>query len=309
MPRLVHACGILALVQQGPGPRPFDATTRRLIESDPVGWLTWLGLPVDGPVQPLDSEVSTALAEVDKVLRVDGSSPWLAHLEVQTGRDPELPSRMLQYHALLRHRDKVPVESTVILLRRDADGPELSGRLDQVGVTGNPTIRFWFRVVRIWQQPVDALLNGGLGVLPLAPIAAVEQAELPAIIRRLDERFEREASPNMVGELWAATDLLLGLRYDKDLAQHLLRGVRGMRESSTYQAILEEGREEGEVRGRLAQARYDVLQLGTDKFGPADVETTSALDRINDTDVLHQLLLGVLRTSSWQELLTSVSGQ
>jgi len=63
-------------VQQGAGPRPFDTTTRRLIESDPVGWLTWLGLPVDGPVAPLDSEVSTVLAEVDKVLEIDGPSPW-----------------------------------------------------------------------------------------------------------------------------------------------------------------------------------------------------------------------------------------
>jgi predicted transposase YdaD len=276
-----------------------------LIESDPVGWLTWLGLPVDGPVRPLDSEVSTALAEVDKVLRVDGALPWLAHLEVQTGRDPELPSRLLQYHALLRHRDKIPVESTVVLLRRGADGPELSGRLDQVGVTGNPTIMFWFRVVRIWEQPVDALLNGGLGVLPLAPIAAVAQSELPAIIRRLDERFEREASPNMVGELWAATDLLLGLRYDKNLAQQLLRGVRGMRESSTYQAILEEGREEGEVRG----ARRVVLALGTNKFGAPDAATVATLERLNDPDVLERLAISVHLTSPWQELLATVTGR
>ena len=118
-------------MQQGAGPRPFDVTTRRLIESDPVGWLAWLGLPVDGPVQPLDSEVSTVLAEVDKVLEVAGPSPWLAHLEVQSGHDPELPARMLQYHVLLRYRDKKPVESIVVLLRPEADGPELSaGRLD-----------------------------------------------------------------------------------------------------------------------------------------------------------------------------------
>ena len=41
---------------------------------------------------------------------------------------------MLQYHALLRHRDKLPVESVVVLLKREADGPELaSGRQDQYG--------------------------------------------------------------------------------------------------------------------------------------------------------------------------------
>ena len=56
-------------MQQNRGPRPFDTTTRLLIDSDPAGWLRWSGLPVDGPVRPIESDVSTVLAEVDKVLR------------------------------------------------------------------------------------------------------------------------------------------------------------------------------------------------------------------------------------------------
>jgi hypothetical protein len=215
---------------------------------------------------------------------------------------------MLQYHVLLRYRDKKPVESTVVLLRPGADGPELSaGRLDLHGVTGTQTIAFWFRVVRIWERPVDELLNGGLGVLPLAPIAAVEPDRLPDVIRRMGERFEHEA-PSFVGELWAATDLLLGLRYDEDVVQSLLRGVRGVRESTTYQAILREGEEVGEVRGRLAQARRDVLALGTDKFGAPDAATAETLESLNDLEALHGLLRSVLRTSSWQELLATESG-
>jgi hypothetical protein len=65
-------------MQEGAGPRPFDVTTRRLIEADPEGWLAWIGLPADGPVQAIESDVSTVLAEVDKVLRVDGPRPTLA---------------------------------------------------------------------------------------------------------------------------------------------------------------------------------------------------------------------------------------
>jgi hypothetical protein len=40
------------VTQPGPrphGPRPFDITTRLLLEGDPAGWLRWLGLHVDGP--------------------------------------------------------------------------------------------------------------------------------------------------------------------------------------------------------------------------------------------------------------------
>ncbi|MGE3270099.1 MAG: hypothetical protein AB7P40_15210, partial [Chloroflexota bacterium] len=149
-------------MQDGAGPRPFDTTTRRLIEVDPASWLHLAGLPVNGPVHPLQSDVSTVLAEVDKLLHVDAASPWLAHLEVQSSRDARLPSRLLQYHALLHHRHRLPVASTVFLLRPAADGPELTGRLDLPGPADSLTLSFWYRVVRLWEVPVEVLLAGGL---------------------------------------------------------------------------------------------------------------------------------------------------
>jgi predicted transposase YdaD len=61
----------------------------------------------------------------------------------------------------------------------------------------------------------------------------------------------------------------MGLRYDKDTIHPLFHGIQKMRESSTYQAILEEGIEEGEVASR----QQDVLDLLEERFGavPADV--------------------------------------
>jgi predicted transposase YdaD len=290
-------------VQEGRGPRPFDTTTRRLIEDDPVGWLRWIGLPVEGPVQPIDSNVDTVLAEVDKVLHVRGPEPWLAHIETQTGHDPTLPSRMFQYHVLLRYRDDMPVESTVVLLRQRADGPELrDGRLDLHGITGTVTVSFRFRVIRLWERPVEELLNGGIGVLPLAPISDVVVEQLPEVIRRMGERFEQEAPPGLIGELWAATDVLLGLRYDQALAAHLLRGVRNMRESVTYQAILEEGRDEGQI----THARRTLLELGTEKLGAPDVATAATIESLADLSVLDRLIRGVLRASDWDELLATL---
>ena len=199
-------------VQQGPGPRPYDVSTRSLIEADPAAWLAWVGLPANGLVEAIDSEVSTVLAEVDKALRIDGPSPYLAHFEFQASNDPRLPTRLLQYHALLLHRHELSVESTVILLRPLDDGPELSGRFEQRGVDGNVTVTFAYRVIRVWERPVDELLTGGLRILPLAPLADVELAQVPSIVRQIDDRFRREASPVEAGELRAATLLLLGLR-------------------------------------------------------------------------------------------------
>ena len=77
-----------------------------------------------------------------------------------------------------------------------------------------------------------------------------------------------------------------------------------MRESSTYQAILEEGRVEGEIRG----ARRLVLELGTNKFGPPDATTVTTLERIGDLNILHRLAVGVLQAWTWEELLAAVNG-
>jgi len=310
-------------VQEGAGPRPFDAATRHLIEGDPASWLAWVGLPVNGPIQPIDSDLSTVLAEVDKVLRVDAPTPWLAHQELQSGRDPRLPYRLLQYHALLLYRHGLPVESTIVLLRPAADGPDLTGLLEQPGAFDYQTVAFRYRVVRLWQRPVDELLTGGLGTLPLAPLAAFEPDRLPEVMQRLDERLEREAPPEDIRQLWAATLLLFGLRYDATVAQQLARGVRRMRESSVYQAILEEGREsgmllgretgrrlgleEGVARGSAEEARRILLRLGTRKFGGPDAPTAATLARLSDRETLEELIDGILNATSWPELLAPLA--
>jgi len=41
--------------------------------------------------------------------------------------------------------------------------------------------------------------------------------------------------------LWTATYVLMGLKYPSAFTEQLLRGVRQMKESVTYQAILAEG--------------------------------------------------------------------
>ena len=148
----------------------------------------------------------------------------------------------------------------------------------------------------------DARYDVRIGVLPLAPLV-VEPARVPEVIARLDERFDREASSVTVHELWSATLLLLGLRYDADEARHLLRGVTGMRESSTYQAILQEGREEGREEGRVEGARRLLLRLGTRKFGLPDASTAESLERIDDLDMLERLSDDLLTAASWSDLL------
>lgn len=299
-------------------------TPRDLIEGDPAGWLAWVGLPIDGPVQAIDSEVSTVLAEVDKVLLVDAQPPWLAHFELQSTRDPELPFRLLQYHALLLRRHQRTVESTVVLLRPSADGPEMSGLFERHSATGALTVSFHFRVVRLWERPVEELLGGSLGILPLAPLADVAPADLPGVFHRVNERLTLEATPDSADLLWAAMTLLLDLRYDRVSLREILREMRRFRDSVVYQVIEEEVRAtveeevrasvEEEVRAsveeevRLDEARRLVVLLGSDRLGPPDAATRETIENIDDLDTLERLIRRVPTAPAWHGLLAEATG-
>ncbi len=175
----------------------------------------------------------------------------------------------------------------------------MSGRFEQRGISGDVTISFRFRVIRVWERPVTEFLNGGLGVLPLAPLAAVEPAQLPAIMRHLDERFGREAEPGEAEDLRATTLLLLGMRYTADQIRNLVRDMSWWRESSVYQMVAEDISE----GVRLGQARRDILELGTDKFGAPDEDVVRMIEAVNDLGELRHLLHRILPASTWQELL------
>ncbi len=251
------------------------------------------------------------------MLRVEGPSPWIAHIELQASRDPKLVTRLLQYHALLLHRHGDRVRTTVVLLRPDADGRDVTGRYDEVDETGDTTLLFRYRVIRLWEQPIDDLLTGGLGVLPLAPLAAIEPTRLPEILEHMGERFRRETDPASAENLWVSTSLLLPLRYDMDEVRDLMVRMQELRDTRFVREIREEGRAEGLsqgisrglTEGRISEARRIVLRLGTRKFGPASATVVSALDNINDLTLFDDLTDRILTATSWQELLETTQNR
>ncbi len=112
---------------------------------------------------------------------------------------------------------------------------------------------------------------------------------------RMKERLSGSKALRRAADVWAATYVLLGLRYSDEIAHALFEEVLGMEQSATYQAIVR--------RGRAEEGRRLLLLLGETKFGPPDVAARAALESIDDLAQLEELGVRLLSAGSWQELL------
>ena len=81
-------------------------------------------------------------------------------------------------HPVLCKTEKVPVQSTVLLLRPEADGPAMSGILRLTGRDGVQNLEFRFNVIRIWTIPAEELIKCGIGVLPLAFVSDIKKVQI-----------------------------------------------------------------------------------------------------------------------------------
>jgi predicted transposase YdaD len=163
---------------------------------------------------------------------------------------------------------------------------------------------FGYEVLRLWEWPVEALLAGGLATVPLAPLCRLPEGMsledgMRWVLSRVLERLDREGEPALVRRLLTATFVLCGLRLDRNQVRALFQGVRAMRESDTYQAILDEGRAEGRAEG----AQRTLLHLGRKTLGEPDEAARHALLGITDLERLDRLSERLLEVSTWQELL------
>ena len=181
------------------------------------------------------------------------------------------------------------------------------------------TLNFGYRIVKIWEKSPEELLHLPLALLPLVPLTNISAEDLPGAVRRMENRIDSEAPSEERGLLWTTTWLLLGLKYDPEFSRQLLKGVREMKESSTYQYTLDEGRKEGMKQGlkqgleqgleqgNIEEARRLLLMIGGKRLGPADAKTQASLKKITSLQNLEQLATRLLEVESWMELLNKNS--
>jgi len=277
--------------------KPFDVTMKDILEVEAGSWPALLGPWPCTSASLVDADASTVTAAADKVLRVEGTAgPWLLDLEPEARHAADAPERMHLYATVLHHRHGLLVRSVLLLLRREANASNLTGELDlRFPDEAVPYDVFRNHVVRVWEMPLATILQAGLSTLPLAPLTDQGAADLPEVIARVAKRLREEADPETAAKLLGATYALMGLRYSKELINHLFEGVNAMEESTTYQYLLSKGE------------KKVILRQGRKKFGPPDEAAVAALEKIDDTEQLAQLAERLLEVSSWKELLATLT--
>ncbi len=282
----------------------LDIALKHSLSTWPGDWARFLGVPEGVAVEAVDVDLSAISQMADKLLKVSAEKPFLIHVEPQSYPDDELDLRMLQYNATAARRERLPVQSVAVLLHKGALSSQNTGGFRTEETIPGCRVEFTYRMIKVWELPPEVFLRSGVGVLPLAPLANVETEELPAVVDRMSERLEAEVPAQEAAELWAATAILMGLRYNEELTAAVLRSVRSiMQHSVTYQAILEEGIDEGVIRGM----QNTLLRQGAKRLGAVSGETTDRIRAIHDPDRLDALLLRLLDVSDWRALFDDPS--
>ena len=185
--------------------KPFDTATKGLLEYDPLAWLHFVGLP-GTHVRMENTNMTTVTSDADRIMMVDEGDPnrYAANVEFQSGPDPGGDKRVFLYSAIGFCKLDVPIVSVVVLLRPEAEGPGFTGKLG-FNAPGGGFMQFGYKLVRVWETPVEELLTGSLALLPLAPIADVTEAQLPEVVRRMERRLNNELEAGERGLLWTST--------------------------------------------------------------------------------------------------------
>ncbi len=282
---------------------PFDATVKDLAKANPRGLLaTFDSTSPTLPVALLNVDLSTVTSAADVVFGLGDPLREIVHLDFQASASATKHADILVYNSLLHRTYLVPVHSTVILLRTKAAHAKLNGTVAYAPRPTRGKMDFGYEVVRLWERPVEELLARDIATLPLAPLGQLpkglkSEAALAGVIKKVIARLQSEAPPEQVRRLLTAAFVLTGLRVPRQKAVQLFQGVRVMRESDTFMAIIEEG--------ELKQARKTLLRFGQKLLGVPDEKVTIALEGITDLERLDLLTDRIGEVHTWQELLAT----
>lgn len=230
----------------------------------------------------------------DFVLRYTSSAgeSGILHIEFQRKAIEEMPLRMMEYalSIALNHR-KAPTQ-VLILLENSKAAREMPSIYESGG------IRVQYRVLRLWEQNPQGILDGNLpGLIPLVSLMGPPDK----LRERLDvceaAIFEQVELKSRQQDLLAMAVLLSSLQPKaRDVIEEFFRSRRmvDLMESPLLKDWLREAEEKGEAKGRaqgqLEEGRKMLIRLLSHKFGELPASLLAELENMPAAEQLERLL-------------------
>jgi len=286
-------------------PGPYDDSLKKLISANPQDFIS-LVLDAGNFEETLDHELKSVHIYADALLKaIQNGQPMLVHIEFQSGNDPKMQERLLEYNTLAsREYDYLPVCSCVIYLKRDGDIPQ-SPFIRELP-NGREVVRFHYRSIELYNVSSDELQDTGLvGLLPLLPLTK--------------DGARHEVVEKMITSLVSAerTELLwFGYALASKVFKADLNWLRRrfavfndiLRETPIYQEVLEEGMEKGIEKGRqealqqeLQRQRETMLRIVLERFPKIVRLARKQVEDIEDSAILWDLIVKMSTVQTAEE--------
>lgn len=286
--------------------KPYDTAFKDLADEDPEALLRLVGaLPEGATVKPLPREMTAPALFADQPYEVISETEhFVAHLEAQTFYADDVPSRLVKYEAIIWINTGLPVRSFVLVLSprgMPADVPT-----EFTVEAGGLTLTAEFHIVKLWEIDAQwALAMNSESLLPFVGLMKGGEAELAqgskglSKVTSLTRRLELALHFFVLGGLRYPADYVLGM-----IERYGMFPLQQLKESSAYQFILAQGREEEIEKERQIWRKVLLDQVGEQFLG---LELKSDLDRITDLQALEQLYFSLKKVTDAEELRAKVT--
>ncbi|GBF81118.1 Rpn family recombination-promoting nuclease/putative transposase [Aphanothece sacrum] len=270
----------------------YDNVCKFLAESFSEDFARWLlGKPLTlTNLSP--SELSLEPIRADALILLE-SSEIVLHLEFQTGTDPNMAFRMLDYRVRVYRRfPHKQMRQIVIYLKPSAS------ELVQQQTFIIPGTRHEFEVIRLWEIPTQQLLTSS-GLWPLAVLSQTENRV--KVLEDIGKKIETLDNRRQKSNVAASTAILAGLLLEEQVIKQILR-EEIMRESVIYQQIEAEGIRKGKAQGRQEEGVSLIIRLLKRRIG----EVSSVLEsqiRSLSIEQLEELGEALLDFKSQEDLM------
>src|SRR5947209_3610003 len=268
-------------------PGKWDTSTKRLVGENPEHFIKWLlpGAKFKGKAKHKTPNLDNRQIEADNLYEIFlNNKRCLVHIEFQSTYDRQMARRMWEYNMLATFTYKLPTYSIVIYLKKcSVTEPQYIGTFPN----GEKVHAFWFKVIKLWETPLEVLKQTGLiGIFPLMVLA--QDGKRPEVVEEVINSLEA-AGGKSATELLSLTYLFASLAFEKESDRawlkwrfNMLRDV--LRDTWAYQEILQEGRKEG-----LQEQRLTLLEIVRSRFPNIEPLAKKAVEAINDSTVLRHL--------------------